>query len=282
MAPTASQHPNPQPSLIRKGTFLGRLALKFFFEPLHRLREMQLPDHDIEFALNGYRLKAFPPRRNKISRYIHEHGVWEPEVTRCAQQRIRAGMRVWDIGADVGYFSLLFAGLAGPDGRVRAFEPIPKARVRLEENLRLNACANVEVESRALGCKPGKFILEKPLEVSRINLEKTLPGPDDIEVQVVRGDDVFAESGWPSLDVIKLDVEGAELEILRGLTGVLQRHHPALILEIHGPYLPMFGASGEEVVRWLQGQGYKLEPLDSANPRWNEENTTVWASRAEE
>lgn len=260
---------------------MGRLALKLVFEPLQRLREARLPDHDVEFALNGYRLKAFPPRRNKISRYIHEHGVWEPEVTRCAHGRIRPGMRVWDIGADVGYFALLFAGLAGPGGRVRAFEPIPKARLRLEENLRLNACANVEVEARALGSQPGKFILEKPLEVSRINPDKTTPGPDDIEVQVVRGDDVFAESGWPSLDLIKLDVEGAELGILRGLSGVLQRHRPALILEIHGPYLPMFGGSGEEVVEWLRAQGYRLEPLDRVNPRWNEENTTVWASRAD-
>lgn len=263
-------------------SLLGRLALRCFFEPLQRLREARLPDRDVEFALNGYRLKAFPPRHNKISRYIHAHGVWEPEVTRCAQQRIRPGMRVWDIGADVGYFSLLFAGLAGPGGRVRAFEPIPKARLRLEENLRLNTCTNVEVESRALGSKPGKFILEKPLEISRINLAKQLPGPEDIEVQVVRGDDVFAESGWPSLDVIKLDVEGAELEILRGMTGVLQRHRPALLLEIHGPYLPMFGASGEEVMKWLREQGYQLEPIDRINPRWNEENTTVWASRADE
>lgn len=265
----------------RRGTFLGRLALKLFFEPLQRLQEARLPDQDVEFNLNGYRLKAFPPRHNKISRYIHEHGVWEPEVTRCAQERIRPGMRVWDIGADVGYFSLLFAGLAGPQGRVRAFEPIPKARLRLEENLRLNTCATVEVESRALGSQPGKFILEKPLEVSRINPDKTAPGPDDIEVQVVRGDDVFAESGWAALDLIKLDVEGAELGILRGLTGVLQRHRPALILEIHGPYLPMFGASGEEVVKWLQGQGYQLKPIDRTNPRWNEENTTVWAARAD-
>lgn len=277
MAPTASQHPNPPSSRKRKGTFLGRLALKFFFDPLTRRREARLPDHDVEFALNGYRLKAFPPRRNKISRYIHEHGVWEPEVTRFAQQRIRAGMQVWDIGADVGYFSLLFAGLAGPEGRVRAFEPIPKARLRLEENLRLNACANVEVESRALGSKPGKFILEKPLDVSRINLEKQTPGPEDIEVQVALGDDVFAESGWTSLDLIKLDVEGAELGILCGLSGVLHRHRPALILEIHGPYLPMFGATGEEVVHWLREQGYQLELIDRTTPRWNEENTTVWA-----
>ena len=114
---------------------MGRLALKLVFEPLQRLREARLPDHDVEFALNGHRLKAFPPRRNKISRYIHEHGVWEPEVTRCAQERIRPGMRVWDIGADVGYFALLFARLAGPVGRVRAFEPIPKARLRLEEKI---------------------------------------------------------------------------------------------------------------------------------------------------
>ena len=117
-----------------------------------------------------------------------------------------------------------------------------------------NALAAPGVDARALGSQPGKFILEKPLEVSRINPDKTAPGPDDIEVQVVRGDDVFAESGWPSLDLIKLDVEGAVLGILRGLAGVLQRHRPALILEIHGPYLPMFGASGEEVVEWLRAQ----------------------------
>ncbi len=259
-----------------KGRLLGRLAMRFYFEPLRWLKQMRLPKVDQLYGLNGYKLHAFPPRENKISQYIYEHGVWEPEVTEFAKSVIKPGMHVWDIGADVGYFTLLFSQLVGSSGGVTAFEPIPKARVRLQENLRLNNRNNVQIEDRALGRTPGKFILEKPLSVSRVNFAKSKPEQGDIEVAVVRADDLAGQ--WPIPDIIKMDVEGAEFEILQGMDRLLIEHRPSLILELHGPYLPLFGTTAERVVAWLEAKNYKLTPIDQPDMQWNVRNTTVWAT----
>lgn len=261
----------PRPSLsvtlyittMNLRTLPGQLAIKLFFNPLARWRESRLPDEDCILDLGGMRMKVFSPRRNRIGAALYQTGVWEPEVTGAFRALVKPGDVVFDIGGDAGYYSLLFARGTTASGKVYVFEPIPKGIQRIEENARLNAFDHIEVIGTALGSKPGSFVLEKPFEDSRINLQKQEPGPDDILVQVVRFDDLAAERSLPRADLIKIDVEGAEMEILRGMENYVATHRPAFAIELHPHLLPQFGASVEDVTSWLRTRGYKLTALDA-------------------
>jgi FkbM family methyltransferase len=240
----------------------GRLAIKLL-NPLARWRESRLPDEDCVLDLGGMRMKAFPPRWNRISSSLYQTGVWEPEVTGAFRALVRPGDVVFDIGGDAGYYSLLFARGTTASGKVYVFEPIPKAIQRIEENAKLNSFEHIEVIGTALGSNAGSFVLEKPFEDSRINLQKQQPGPDDILVQVVRFDDLAAERSLPRADLIKIDVEGAEMEILRGMENYVATHRPTFAIELHPHLLPQFGSSVDEVTAWLRTRGYTLTALDA-------------------
>lgn len=246
-----------------RASFLGQLALRLVLEPLQRLQESRLPDQDVVLEACGFKMKVFSPKRNRIGRALYKQGIWEPEVTGAFRALIKPGDIVFDIGGDAGYYTLLFAKAAGPTGKVIVFEPIPKAQERILENVKLNGFQNVSLVDLALGSKRGAFVLEKPFEDSRINLEKTAPvSADDILVKVERFDTLVAERTLPLGDLIKIDVEGAEMEVLRGMDEYVAKHHPTFVIELHPTLLPQFGSSVDEVLNWLKQRGYMLTAID--------------------
>lgn len=248
-----------------RASLLGQLALRLVIQPLQRLQENRLPDQDVVLDTCGLKMKVFSPRHNRVGRALYTQGVWEPEVTGAFRALIKPGDTVFDIGGDAGYYTLLFAKAVGPMGKVIVFEPIPKGQERIMENVRLNGFQNVELIDLALGSAPGSFVLEKPFEDSRINLGKTTPTADDILVKVVRLDTLAAERGLPRADLIKIDVEGAEMEILRGMDEYVAKHHPAFVIELHPDLLPQFKASVEDVLSWLTQRGYTMTALDAGD-----------------
>lgn len=246
-----------------RSSLAGRLALRFLFQPLARWKEGRLPDEDLVLTLGGLQMKVFPPRRNRVSRALLEQGVWEAEVTGAIRALVRPGWRVLDIGGDAGYHTLMFAQAVGPAGSVQVFEPIPAAQQRIQENVALNGFENVRLHGFALGAKKGSFVLERPLEASRLNPGKQEAGEGDITVRVERFDELPPEINEVRADLVKVDVEGAELEVLRGMEGFVAAHRPAFIVELHPDMLPLFGAAVREVTDWFHQRGYRLSPLDA-------------------
>ena len=98
----------------------------------------------------GYRIKVRPPRTSVIGRSIYLHGILEKEVTNIAQEKIKKGWNILDIGADVGYYSLLFASKCGPKGKVAAFEPDPEAIPYLNDNISMFEYSNIDMYDFAL------------------------------------------------------------------------------------------------------------------------------------
>ncbi|MDB6139804.1 MAG: hypothetical protein JWO94_2876 [Verrucomicrobiaceae bacterium] len=254
-------------------SWLGRLLFRLVFRPFQAWEESQLPDSDLIIETGGFKMKIFPPRTNRIGRALYLNGIWEPEVTGAFRSLIRPGSTVFDIGGDAGYYTLLFARATGAAGRVFVFEPIPKAQERILENVRLNGLRNVELVDLALGSKPGSFVLEKPFEDSRINLSKTSAGEGDILVKVEVFDTLAEVRGLPIADLIKIDVEGAELEVLRGMEAYVAKYHPDFVIELHPHYLPQFGASVNDVLEWLKKRGYCLTALDAGEVSLTEATT---------
>lgn len=161
------------------------------------------------------------------------HGCWigsyESETQRVFASTVRAGDTVFDIGANVGFFTLLSATLVGASGRVIAFEPLPRNISFLTRNLAINGVANTTLIEAAVSDRPGRAFLEVATNPSMGTLaERGLP------VEVVALDDLMEKGLLPLPDVMKIDVEGAESRVLLGARTLLRTARPTLILSTHG------------------------------------------------
>lgn len=163
-------------------------------------------------------------------------GQREPHVLEALVTEVSPGQTVWDIGAHIGFVAFLAAKLVGTEGAVVAFEPVPENRVRLARGCELNRLANVHVRSEAVGRADGMAVLaagpsslEWSLEVTRHDRSR------GIEVEVATIDSLVAQLEVP--DLIKIDVEGVELDTLCGGALTLRSHHPKVIVEFTTPEL---------------------------------------------
>ena len=235
-----------------------------------------VPDHPVTLRWDRQRITGNPARMAEIQA-IYRWGSWEYEVTKCFNALVKPGMTVVDVGANLGYYTLLAARRVGPSGRVIAFEPIPEARRRLEENLALNGYRNVTISPVALFSRDTPMVLGRPFEDSRLLPETRHPSDGDLEVTCARFDAIRQDVGIGAVDVVKMDVEGAEMDVLLGMTETLSRSRPSLLLEVHASALTGFGHTAAHVTGWLQDLGYVLTPLDMSGSdfhAWLEDGRT--------
>src|SRR5262249_46032464 len=129
-------------------------------------------------------------------------------------------MRIVDVGANLGLYTLLLARLTGPAGQVHAFEPEPTLFRALARNCRRNAAANVTAVNYALGAGSGRIPFYRSLFNSRDNRLGGLGWKGrGVEVEMARLDDVLPD---PRVDFVKMDVQGYEMQVLRGMEGIFE------------------------------------------------------------
>jgi FkbM family methyltransferase len=166
-----------------------------------------------------------------------QQGVGEPVVQQALAANLRAGQVFYDLGANIGFFSLLGARLVGTAGRVVAFEADPEIAARLRENLDYNKFAHAIVEQKAVWSQPGaiRFARVDPNASPDRGLghvEADRPGDrDTIPVEAVSLDGYSAANLAP--DFIKCDVEGAEVAVFEGGERLLREKRPGLLVETH-------------------------------------------------
>jgi FkbM family methyltransferase len=170
---------------------------------------------------------------------------------------VSAGDAVFDVGANIGWHALHLARL-NPTGRVFAFEPIPDTFARLNTNIALNQATNVLALPFGLGERDEslRFFLDRSMPVGA-SAAKHGDAADLMEVtaQVRRLDDVAAELGVaPAL--LKIDVEGAELSVLRGSLECLRTNRPVIACELLRKWAKSFGYHPNDVIDLLNGLGY--------------------------
>ena len=167
-------------------------------------------------------------------------GQVEPEVQAALQKYLRPGMTFYDVGANIGFFSLLAARLVGPQGHVVAFEADPEIAARLREQVTRNSNTPIAVEEKAVWSSSDPVFFARA--DANISPDRGLghvvtKGVDEIApgiiwVGAVSLDDYVAASAEP--DFIKCDVEGAEVEVFRGAQKLLSNKKPAILCEMHG------------------------------------------------
>ena len=184
------------------------------------------------------------------------HGCWLGTFERAEQdvftRTIRPGDVVYDLGANVGFYTLLAAKLAGPTGRVVAFEPVPRNLGYLRRHLALNHCEDVTVVAAAVSDRSGTArFRDGPAHT--VGTLATDGGSEGVYVVDVVALDNY--TGAPAPRVIKIDVEGAEADVLRGAHRVLRTVRPIVLLSTHSTALRL------ECIALLRDAGYSVAPM---------------------
>jgi FkbM family methyltransferase len=144
------------------------------------------------------------------------------------------GTAAVDVGANLGVHSLALAKCVGEEGRVYAFEPLPRLCRRMEENLRVNGVDNVRLHEVALGNSLGSLRFDSHADDFNIGKGRVSPS-GDTAVQVTRIDHMLHQIDRP-VSVVKIDTEGHELEVLKGAVNLLERHRPIIVMEFNSRF----------------------------------------------
>lgn len=183
------------------------------------------------------------------------HGCWmgcyEFSKQRLFAGTVRPGQVVYDIGANVGFYTLLASVLVGPTGRVLAFEPLPRNVDYLRTHMRLNHCDNVAVVMAAVSDTTGTARFDGSGDSSMAHLATE----GALAVETVTLDQMVFTRGEPPPQVLKIDVEGAEVAVLQGGRQTIETYGPTIFLALHGPELQ------HQCFAWLRARGYQVTPI---------------------
>jgi FkbM family methyltransferase len=189
-------------------------------------------------------------------------GNLESSVQEAIVRHLGRGGVFYDIGANLGFFSLLGGHLAGLDeGHVYAFEAAPENAEAIRRHAELNGVPNITVLAVAVSSHAGVGRLQVVDDQSWSKLEDygEHPGTQEvIDVELVAIDDLVARASVKPPTVVKIDVEGAEIAVLEGMRRTLAEHRPAVICELHGTH--------EEFVAFMDEQRYRLINLEGTIP----------------
>ena len=183
----------------------------------------------------GFRI-CVDPSDFAVGHTVARTATYEPEVSHTLRRYLHAGETFIDIGANIGWFSLLAAATVGPEGTVAAIEPNPSNTALLRRSAKENGFDNIEIFEVALSSGPGAAALETDGSNGRV-IPVEGPPPSPVQASFVVAlqplDAVLSGAGITRADVMKLDVEGAEPLVLRGAIGTITRERPVLVSEIY-------------------------------------------------
>jgi len=202
----------------------------------------------------GIRL-VYEPDVKRSALDVERNGVWEQRETDMLLERLAGRAVFFDIGANIGWFTLLAASKL-PQLTVHAFEPVPKTFELLTRNVELNGLSNVVANNLGL------WDADKQLRFTSYRGPKNFVTDDPhekrvVEVPCVRLDSYVRQKGIDRIDFIKCDVEGTELHFLRGAQDTLRTFRPELLIETTEPCANKYGYSSRDVLEFLTALGYR-------------------------
>ena len=210
--------------------------------------------------------KMFLDRRDSLDLSVNQ--VYEPFETELVQRLIKPGDTVLDIGANIGYYTLLFARLVGSSGKVFAFEPDPENFALLKRNVEINGYQNVTLVNAAVSRQSGELKLYLSSE-NKGDHRIYASGEDrpSIEITAVALDDYFM-SNPVKVNFIKMDVQGAEGQVMQGMECLLERGSAGQIIFEFWPLgMRRAGDEAKDVVKQLIRHGFTIHLIDERQER---------------
>jgi FkbM family methyltransferase len=236
--------------------------------------------------LNTARRMPPLPARKRIANVVFEFdldryrgtapmyfGSYAIPLVETMKRFLRPGGIFLDVGANIGYLSAIAAGLVGPTGQVHCFEPVPDYFDRVQKLAELNPDYSFRVNFCAAGEQPGKCNIYVTREAGQSTLVADYKTDPEIistlQVPVIRLDSYLEERGIERVTLIKIDAEGFELPILRGLEGFFRKcaQRPAILCEIAPRAYPLMGRKVSELATYMAEYGYRAHDLiDGTTP----------------
>ena len=205
-------------------------------------------------------------------------GAFECAETAFVMHFLRQGMTVLDVGAHHGFYTLLASLRVGSTGQIIAFEPSPRERKRLIRHIKMNNCKNVRIEPFALGASHGRatlFLVEGAEDYcNSLRPPVTEAQTISLAVEVTSLDEYLAIAAISKVDFIKLDVEGSELDALKGAVRLLATApRPVLMVEVYDIRTKPWGYRARQIVQFLGQAAYEwFSLLDDGTPQAIEPN----------
>ena len=197
------------------------------------------------------------------SNQAYATGDNELPVQVAFEKHLDRGGVLYDVGANVGFFSVIGARLVGEEGSVVAFEPVGANARLVRRNAELNGFAKIDVIEKAVSDRSGTGELVIAAYSGGSALSTTAPPPDAtsaVAVDLITLDE-FVDAGHPAPTLVKIDVEGTEIEVLRGMETILRRDRPVVIFEIDDASQNGYDAKLVPSVELIRAAGYDIEPL---------------------
>ena len=200
-------------------------------------------------------------------------GCYEPDVTRVVRAVVKRGMNCLDLGANLGYFTVLLGTIVGRTGRVYAFEPFPSNCDLLSRNIRENHLeAVVQVHRIAAYDKDGDCTLHFRADDLNDNYGSMFVAEDQgmtAGLASLKCTGRRVEEVLPSdrpIHFVKMDIEGGEVRALRGMSRILERDHPIIVAELNEQGLVNAGHKPEELITTLRSFGYDILDITTQSP----------------
>lgn len=219
--------------------------------------------HAVKLRHKSHSFQLFvSPENGFIDKHIFLYGVYEPFMLDLFSSHLKAGQTFIDIGANIGQHSMYAASIVGETGSVHAFEPIPSLYEQIQDSIKANAFEEIV---HAHNCALGEEEKVEKLFVSKNKGGSSLVNDDEtqerISVHIKNGDKEL--SAIPNIDVIKIDVEGYEYEVLRGIRQTLTTHRPIIFIEFSGNfYYTQGNNNGANILKLLRDLGYELFDIE--------------------
>jgi len=219
------------------------------------------PSRPLVVPFDDGRSRIYADLRTTFGLYLYRYGGCDYDRL-LVRRFLRPGDVFVDGGAHVGMFSLVAAAAVGATGSVYAFEPSPETYAGLEANVALNGFGNVRAHQEALAAEDG--ILQFTVfdgdtaAFSSVHPGSDVAGGRTIDVASKRLADRVPQEVWPRIAMLKLDVEGAELDALRGAEPLLDAVHPVILMEFVPGHFKAFGVDPRDVLAFLTDKEYRL------------------------
>ncbi len=209
-------------------------------------------------------LKHWCLRENHIERSILDTCLWEPLETNVVKKLLQSECVVFDIGANIGYFTLLMSKLVGDNGQVHCFEPTAYAFSRLQKNISLNPelpLHNINLNNKGLSSRS-----ESTIESFESRFSARLLAHDEKElIEFITLDDYLFSLKLDRIDFIKIDVDGYDYEVIKGGASVLKNYKPIVMAEICNRVLRERGVDAASYLELYLEYGYSTCELLETN-----------------
>ncbi len=199
----------------------------------------------------------------RFHRYFEQE--YEEANISTIDKHVVEGMTIIDVGAHIGLMSVILGQKTGKTGAVYSFEPTPSTFEVFKKTIRINNMDNlIYPENAAVSVKTGRspfLVSTYPGDVSNRLVNETISDKNtrSIDMQLYAIDDYVVQKGIPKIDFIKIDAEGAELNVLKGAVKTLQQFSPRIILALHPIFLGNFNHSMDQIWDFIEQNGYEAE-----------------------